>query len=320
MKRGSGIGVRQPRPLLVLVCVLALSFGVQTANAEEDAEPDPPDAIYSDSGADSCLLCHRDSGTAAIFSTPHGVPSDHRSPFGPGQLQCESCHGPSGEHSSLSIGDSPRPPPTGFGASDGLAELNSYCVNCHENELVFDWHDSAHNMNSVACADCHLSHGLPDPALAPALRNSVCADCHPFAAAESFKAYSHFTGDDKMYCDDCHSAHGSDAPVALVRNNVVETCWDCHADKRGPYLWEHPPAAENCAYCHAPHGSNLPGMLIQRAPFLCLSCHSEAGHPSISPQRSGNAPPSAMTLIDSCLNCHSQVHGSNHPSGQKLTR
>jgi hypothetical protein len=32
----------------------------------------------------------------------------------------------------------------------------------------------------------------------------------------------------------------------------------------------------------------------------------------------GNA--SAFLLSGSCLNCHQQVHGSNHPSGKALMR
>jgi hypothetical protein len=63
-------------------------------------------------------------------------------------------------------------------------------------------------------------------------------------------------------------------------------------------------------------------MLVKRAPLLCQSCHSQAGHPSI-PQDAGglaSATPSQYLLGQSCLNCHSQAHGSNHPSGSKLMR
>jgi hypothetical protein len=63
-------------------------------------------------------------------------------------------------------------------------------------------------------------------------------------------------------------------------------------------------------------------MLSMRAPMLCQSCHSQAGHPSV-PQDARGLPgnvPSALLLGQSCLNCHDQVHGSNHPSGSKLMR
>ena len=79
---------------------------------------------------------------------------------------------------------------------------------------------------------------------------------------------------------------------------------------------------EGCIACHAPHGSNHPGMLTKRAPLLCQSCHSQAGHPSVAYGTEGLASgmPSEYLLGQNCMNCHSQVHGSNHPSGSKLMR
>jgi len=41
-----------------------------------------------------------------------------------------------------------------------------------------------------------------------------------------------------MACTACHSPHGSTAPAQLVKNTVNETCTGCHAEYRGPYLWE----------------------------------------------------------------------------------
>jgi hypothetical protein len=38
-------------------------------------------------------------------------------------------------------------------------------------------------------------------------------------------------------------------------------------------------------------------------------------------QRPGGAAPAPIYLVaGSCTNCHSQVHGSNHPAGAKLMR
>ena len=41
--------------------------------------------------------------------------------------------------------------------------------------------------------------------------------------------------------------------------HLNDTCYDCHAEFRGPYLWEHAPVPEDCSNCHDPHGSNHPG-------------------------------------------------------------
>ena len=108
-----------------------------------------------------------------------------------------------------------------------------------------------------------------------------------------------------------------------VQPFVAKHCFECHADKRGPFVWEHAPVAEDCTTCHAPHGSIHPGMLKARGPMLCQSCHSEAGHPSLAPVAAAGlagGQRSPYVLGQNCLTCHSQVHGSNHPSGSKLMR
>jgi DmsE family decaheme c-type cytochrome len=114
------------------------------------------------------------------------------------------------------------------------------------------------------------------------------------------------------------------APNQLVKPTLNETCYQCHAEKRGPFLWEHPPAREDCANCHEPHGSNHPSLLVNRMPLLCQQCHMSAFHPSTA--YTGVNASAGVSRLDihaaskSCLNCHSEVHGSNHPSGPRLMR
>jgi DmsE family decaheme c-type cytochrome len=110
--------------------------------------------------------------------------------------------------------------------------------------------------------------------------------------------------------------------MLLVRQTLNDTCYGCHAEKRGPYRWEHAPVAEDCSTCHDPHGSNHPGMVSLRGPMMCQGCHSQAGHPSFANTPDGlpAGMPSQYLLGRNCLNCHTQVHGSNHPSGSKLMR
>jgi hypothetical protein len=62
--------------------------------------------------------------------------------------------------------------------------------------------------------------------------------------------------------------------------------------------------------------------LHRRPPQLCQGCHSAAGHRNL-PQLADQLPPggaSEYLLSRGCTNCHSKVHGSNHPSGDKLRR
>jgi DmsE family decaheme c-type cytochrome len=108
----------------------------------------------------------------------------------------------------------------------------------------------------------------------------------------------------------------------LVKATVNETCYTCHAEKRGPFLWEHPPAREDCTNCHTPHGSIHTPLLKARAPWLCQQCHLAPMHPSTAYSGTGVPPRGAaqQILANSCMNCHSQVHGTNHPSGPRNTR
>ena len=291
------------------------------ASAQEENEEAVP---YSNKGADSCLACHDDQLTLAVFRTRHAVPSDSNSPFGHGQLQCEACHGPGGNHAARVRRGAERPPVVRFGSTSEtpIAVQNGLCIDCHQDDTGFAWHGSGHDENTVACADCHTSHNERDPVLTTATQPEVCFDCHQQERTETLKPYAHPIRQGKMDCGGCHSPHGDSAEQLLARQSINQTCFECHAEVRGPYLWEHAPVAEDCTLCHNPHGSNHPGMLSQRAPLLCQSCHSQAGHPSI-PQDERGLPenmPSQYLLSESCLNCHSQVHGSNHPSGSVLMR
>jgi DmsE family decaheme c-type cytochrome len=158
--------------------------------------------------------------------------------------------------------------------------------------------------------------------LQTATQPEVCYDCHTQQRSQVLKPYAHPIAGGKMDCTSCHAPHGETTNNLLARQTVNDTCFECHAEKRGPFLWEHAPVVEDCGNCHTPHGSNHPGMLTVRGPLLCQSCHSQAGHPSVAYTAGGLADgsPSQFLLGQNCLNCHSQVHGSNHPSGSKLMR
>ena len=305
--------------LLSLVIAGTLLASLAVSNADGQEGPD-----YSREGADTCLSCHEDEAMLAIFRTKHAVPSDPRSPFGHGQLQCEACHGPGGEHAGRVRRGEERPAIPYFhpGSTATVEEQNGQCLGCHNSGVGFGWHAGEHPVDEVACVDCHQMHIARDPVLQTTTQPEVCFDCHQAQRTETMKAFAHPFLQNKMDCTGCHSPHGEEVATSLVRQTVNATCEQCHAEQRGPYLWEHAPVSEDCTLCHAPHGSNHPGMLTRRAPLLCQSCHSQFGHPSIAygPDQLISGTPSRFLLGQSCLNCHSQVHGSNHPSGSKLMR
>ena len=122
-----------------------------------------------------------------------------------------------------------------------------------------------------------------------------------------------------MACSDCHNVHAENGSGLMVKASMREKCTSCHAEKRGPFLWEHAPAAEDCMLCHDPHGSNQTALLKKRAPQLCQECHSQPGHPGSRLDGSQLAS-SPFLALKGCANCHSAVHGSNHPSGVTLLR
>jgi len=304
------------------VLAMVLTAIASPATYAQDAEEELPD--YSRKGADTCFQCHDDQAALSVFRSKHANPDDPKAPFGHGQLQCEACHGPGGDHAGRVRRGQERPPIPAFASNStsSIKDQNARCVDCHLGNTGLAWHGSTHDDNTVACSDCHTSHTERDPVLATATQADVCFDCHQQQRTQSMKAYAHPVRQGKMECTSCHNLHGDTTERLLAQNNVNATCYDCHAELRGPYLWEHAPVTEDCNSCHDPHGSNQPGMLTMRAPMLCQSCHSQDGHPSI-PQDERGLPanvPSPLMLGQSCMNCHDQVHGSNHPSGSKLMR
>ena len=127
--------------------------------------------------------------------------------------------------------------------------------------------------------------------------------------------------EEQMGCKSCHNAHGSPGQASLQTANANDTCYRCHADKRGPFLWEHAPVRDNCMTCHDPHGSNQDAMLTMRQPYLCQSCHMmpTLGHSTMF-DGGQLAAKNKYQVGNGCTNCHANVHGSNHPSGSSFQR
>ena len=320
------------------VRVLAAEAG-DAANSMQEGGADPhADVEYTSKGADTCIKCHDEEAEYPvfdIFKTKHGVQSDPRAPFG--GLQCEACHGPGvkgvvfmeeakqrGAHVGKVRPGEKRPPILNFGdkSDEAVIEQNHMCLECHQGDVHIDWQGSAHDTANVACANCHSIHAAKDPVLDKATQPEVCYKCHQKQRTEFLKPSNHPVRFGQVVCSDCHDTHGAGTVSPLKRPTLNETCYTCHAEKRGPFLWEHAPAAEDCSLCHTPHGSIHPALLSKRPPLLCQQCHSQDTHPSdtwtTASLPGGN--PSAFLLLGSCTNCHTQVHGSNHPSGVKQLR
>jgi len=288
--------------------------------------PLPPRTQYSAEGADTCLGCHDDVTAtyngAALFKGKHAHRGDKRAPFGPGGLQCEACHGPGATHAQGKKAAQINSLKADSGATP--QERSAPCLACHQSGARVAWHASAHERGNVACSDCHKMHQDRDPVLVKASEPDVCLTCHRPKRADFQKPSTHPVRFGLMGCSDCHSAHGSTTVAMLNKPTLNQTCYSCHAEKRGPLLWEHQPVSEDCSLCHTAHGSVRNALLNKSPPLLCQQCHAPAGHPSFGLTSKslpgGGAGGSIYLVAGGCTNCHSQVHGSNHPAGAKLMR
>jgi DmsE family decaheme c-type cytochrome len=320
---------------LALACLMG--FPARAADAPS-VSPRMAEALAQDA---VCTKCHDETDNKpvlSIYQTRHGVKADSRTPA------CQSCHGKSNEHvaGGKGQGNASRPAPEVVYKTDSTANHASdpriqseTCVACHKGGLRMHWDGSAHEARNVPCASCHAVHRKSDPVLTKATQPEVCFACHKTERAQTHRISTHPLAAGKMSCSDCHNPHGTTGPKLLAKDSVNATCTTCHADKRGPFLWEHGPVADDCTTCHTPHGSTNAPLLKARAPMLCQQCHS--GDHGAQANSAANLAGGNLTTVNginplanaaaraqlagrACLNCHVLVHGSNHPAGAKFQR
>ena len=302
-------------------CVLALG-GMSAAHAA-----DAKALVLKDDAR--CTSCHDEADNPDLLQIGkrrHGALGDKRTPT------CVNCHGDSDKHVDYKGKDKPPAVDRSFGKKTvtSAEQRNQACLTCHKGGSRMQWVGSQHEANDVVCSSCHSVHTKKDVARDKQTQSEVCFSCHKEQRSETLRTSTHPLHAGGVTCASCHNPHGSSGPKLLVKNTVNETCWSCHAEKRGPFLWEHPSASVDCMNCHVPHGSNQAPLLKARQPFLCTQCHIAGGH-SGTAIRSGNdlgaavvpgaaAAAAAQMVGKSCANCHTEVHGSNHPSGPRFVR
>lgn len=295
----------------VFLSVLCLAgFSAQSQAADDSASLKD----FAPGGSKTCLMCHNNDNVKGILETPHFNENDPHAPAA--QQDCQSCHGPSAEHVKNPMAN--KPLQFGPDSKDDIFKQNENCLSCHEDEKQAMWQASEHAANDVSCSSCHSVHKPEDPVLDDLMQAETCYSCHADQRANEHKRSKHPIKEGEVTCSSCHNPHGSGAEIAeLVEPTVNETCANCHAEKRGPFLWEHAPVAEDCSNCHNPHGSVQPDLLKQRPPFLCQQCHNES---HISDVFDGDdiEGKSNKVMGQSCMNCHSKVHGSNNPQKPTL--
>jgi DmsE family decaheme c-type cytochrome len=267
-------------------------------------------------GSQVCLGCHVAQAAAfnqtlmgRVFRNPRNAQE---------RANCETCHGPGSLHVKAGGGRgvggiiSFRPDDK----SRTVEENDAICLTCHERGHQTYWKGSAHEVREVGCANCHqvMQRVSPKFQLAKGTELETCFQCHKDIRTATLRSAHMPLREGKMTCSDCHNPHGSATDKLLKEASINDVCYKCHAEKRGPFLWEHPPVRENCLNCHNPHGTNNEYMLNVARPRLCQQCHTLGSH-----NQPGN-PFSRFSIANSCQNCHSQIHGTNNPSGARFQR
>ena len=270
----------------------------------------------------TCGDCH-DKQWESFKSNSHAFFGDSRSPAA--KHSCQSCHGPGEEHVNEGGG-------VGVGGMVDLskaspAKVTATCLSCHDKGKLAMFKGSQHDSRNVTCTNCHSIHsGNPKNTKFPS-QTETCTQCHKIMKSELQRYSHHPIKEGRMQCSDCHNPHGSVGEKLIDDISVNDKCMSCHAEYRGPFVWEHGPVTESCLACHKSHGSSHAKLLKTRLPFLCQRCHGSSRHPGTLYAPDQAVPGAPLNTITGrggpgmpCIGCHSQIHGSNHPSGKAYVR
>ncbi len=273
-------------------------------------------------GSNACKTCHADVWMN-FYKNPHykSIASGKETEEKTG---CEGCHGPAQKH--VQAGGGKPTIPHAFSLMQPK-EILQTCLGCHGKDMArANIQRSEHTGNDVVCTNCHSIHHAATPKFLLAKKqNELCYSCHAAQRAQFSMPSKHRVNEGFMQCSDCHNPHGSfsatwkmgQRPHMMEQGPGGETpCVKCHADKRGPFVYEHAPVrVEGCETCHAPHGS-MNAKLLRRPVVLtlCLECHNGAG--SFGTRNNGVPIQSAKhNMLDpkfqKCTTCHVALHGSN---------
>jgi DmsE family decaheme c-type cytochrome len=272
-----------------------------SADVERYIRPTDP-SLYV--GADTCKTCHEDI-YKDYANTAHA--QTLQSKRGPAWQGCEACHGPGKAHVDGG-GDITKI----FTFKNASAEETSArCLDCHElNNEHGNFVRAAHLENGVGCLSCHSPHHAKESQfLMKEKTPELCYGCHQDIKARFDLPFHHRVNEGLVECNDCHNPHGGFQQTQLrtaVSQDAV--CVKCHAEKAGPFVYEHPPVKiEGCTSCHTPHGSVNPRLLkTSQVNLLCIQCHSLASGAMATPTFHNQA-----QKYQACTMCHTAIHGSN---------
>jgi predicted CXXCH cytochrome family protein len=320
--------------LLTLPGALSKAGAPRAGPVQKSAVANPDDYV----GSDTCAACHEVESKSFSQTT-------HSRLAGAGWegkvTGCESCHGPGKAHVE-GEGDKTKIRTFENETSKQLAET---CLACHAGkEEHNNFRRGEHWRNDVGCTDCHAPHATSHPQPGPKgdgssslqpvgpfaahasdfaarhmLKKSeplLCMACHNETRSQFNRPFHHKVLEGAMGCSDCHNPHGGfEQKQARLATGADAACYKCHADKQGPFVFEHSPLkVEGCAACHDPHGSSNPKLLKRSSVAqLCIECHSNIGTaPGEDFEGAAQVPHDLSNpRYRNCTICHAKIHGSN---------
>jgi DmsE family decaheme c-type cytochrome len=264
-----------------------------------------------------CQACHEDIFASFQKRNAHAVLEKQPKRGWEGKA-CESCHGPGAKHAETTEAKEILNP-------GKLAPMraDALCLECHLNTPTqIGRIQGGHAKGQASCVGCHPIHHPEELRVERrhSRINAQCSGCHSDVWNSFQRPHTHQLNRGAMSCVDCHNPHGSFLPKNLQTALGNEPgCFNCHGDKRGPFVFEHAPVRlEGCASCHEPHGSANPRMLVRNeVTNLCLECHSGifSASGTTSSGVPGGIPPAFHDLrsarFRNCTICHVKIHGSH---------
>lgn len=297
--------------LAVLSVCLLTSAMTCAASGQNTSSQKPTDAtaqakVSNYAGSEACKACHADEYNAWKKS-PHWKTTLNKK-GGPSIQGCEACHSAAASH----VADPTDTSKLFLFTKASAKDINAHCLECHASSTEhMQAINSLHAKNGVSCTSCHSPHHATTPQfLLVKAQPELCYSCHLKERAQFAMPFHHRVNEGLVQCTDCHNPHGSQLAHQLRTSAALDAvCFKCHADKQGPFMFEHEPVkVEGCTSCHIPHGSPNPHLLkVSNVNLLCLQCHTASfanapGAPSFHNQ---------AAQFQACTICHTQIHGSN---------
>ena len=296
-----------------------------------------------------CAECH-DMDNSSFIDSHQGI--------WPRSGSCVSCHDPHGgpkENLLYPINHDPFSPDDCSECHETKQKLPTaaICFSCHERDSFQKRvkHEPAVNED---CLTCHNPHVARFSGLLMEQVQDVCFSCHSELADEQQQGMVH-----KPFkqgeCLSCHKPHASDQAGLLIER-PSDICFNCHTDLPRKFKNTHSPYAKGkCATCHKPHQSPYANLLIKKPYSLCLGCHplgslrqkhrnypAELGNCGSCHNPHGSDRPALIrnilhepyadgcqdchagkgvpVLIDTCLECHSEISDQMASSHNHLIR